>query len=197
MARLPIEERRQQLVDAAIRVMTRDGVNKATTRSISSEAQVSLSVFHYCFESKQELFEAVIQTIVRHTVTPAKASIDPGADLRTTIRSALGAYWSHVQANPEEHLLTYEVTQYCLRHPDFVDVARGQYDHYTRAYVEVFEQLHELLGVDSAWPLPVLANYLASVIDGLTLNWLAQRDGAHAEEVLDAIADQVSGLLQG
>ena len=46
--------------------------------------------------------------------------------------------------------------------------------------------MHELLGVDSAWPLPVLANYMASLIDGLTLNWLAQSDGAHAEEVLDA-----------
>ena len=196
MPRLPVEERRQQLVDAAIRVMTRDGVSKATTRAISSEAEVSLSVFHYCFESKQELLEAVIQTIVRHTVTPAKASIEPGADLRATIRGALGAYWSHVLANPEEHLLTYEVTQYCLRHPDFVEVARAQYEHYTSAYVEVFEQMHELLGVDSAWPLPVLANYLASVIDGLTLNWLAQRDGAHAEEVLDAIAEQFAGLLQ-
>ena len=129
MARLPIEERRQQLVDAAIRVMTRDGVNKATTRAISSEAEVSLSVFHYCFDSKQDLLEAVIETIVQHTVTPAKASIEPGTDLRDTIRRALGAYWTHVEANPEEHLLTYEVTQYCLRHPDFVDVARGQYDH--------------------------------------------------------------------
>jgi len=197
MPRLPVEERRQQLVDAAIRVMTRDGVTKATTRAISSEAEVSLSVFHYCFESKQELLEAVIQTIVRHTVTPAKATIEPGADLQATIRSALGAYWTHVQANPEEHLLTYEVTQYCLRHPDFVDVARAQYDHYTRAYIEVFEQMRELLGAESAWPIPVLANYLASVIDGLTLNWLAQRDGAHADEVLDAIAEQFAGLLEG
>jgi AcrR family transcriptional regulator len=197
MARKPVEERRQQLVDAAIRVMTRDGVTRATTRAISSEAGVSLSVFHYCFDSKQELLEAVIETIVRHTVTPAKATIEPGANLRDTIRNALGAYWAHVQANPGEHLLTYEVTQYCLREPGFVDVARGQYEHYTRAYVEVFEQMHEMLGVDSSWPIPVLANYLASVIDGLTLNWLAQRDGSHAEEVLDAIAEQVAVVLEG
>jgi AcrR family transcriptional regulator len=196
MARKPVEERRQELVDAAIRVMTRDGVTRATTRAISSEAGVSLSVFHYCFESKQELLEAVIQTIVSHTVTPAKATIGPGANLQATIRSALGAYWSHVMANPEEHLLTYEVTAYCLRQPGFVDVARAQYEHYTRAYVEVFEQMRDLLGVESAWPIPVLANYLASVIDGLTLNWLAQRDGAHAEEVLDAIAEQFAELLQ-
>jgi len=56
--------------------------------------------------------------------------------------------------------------------------------------------MHDLLGAESAWPIPVLANYLASVIDGLTLNWLAQRDGAHAEEVLDAIAEQFAALLQ-
>lgn len=197
MARLPVEERRQQLVDAAIRVMTRDGVTKATTRAISSEAQVSLSVFHYCFDSKQELLAAVIDTIVSHTASPAKASIEPGLSLRDTIRSALTAYWEHTVANPEEHLLTYELTQFCMRHPDFRDVARAQYARYVEAYVEVFETLASIAEVKPAWPLEVLANYVTSLIDGLTLNWLAQRDDAHAEEVLDRIADQVSELLGG
>ena len=46
--------------------MTRDGVARATTRSIAADADVSLSVFHYCFTSKQELLEAVIETIMEH-----------------------------------------------------------------------------------------------------------------------------------
>ena len=79
MARMPVEERRQQLVDAAIRVMTRDGVTSATTRAISSEAGLSLSVFHYCFASKQDLLDAVIRQLVETTVDHAEASFTPRA----------------------------------------------------------------------------------------------------------------------
>ncbi|MFB7756763.1 TetR/AcrR family transcriptional regulator, partial [Streptomyces sp. NPDC056121] len=57
MGRMPSAQRRRQLVEAAIRVMARDGVAKTTTRSVVAEAGVSLSVFHYCFDSKQELLE--------------------------------------------------------------------------------------------------------------------------------------------
>ena len=197
MARLPVEERRRQLSEAAIRVMTRDGVARATTRAIASEAEVSLSVFHYCFESKQDLFESVIRQILSHTVRPAKASFEPGGNLRDSIRTALGVYWQHVLANPAEHQLTYELTQYVLREPGPAAVATMQYDAYAAAYVEVFERLHELLGVESAWPVTELATYFASLIDGLTLNWLVLRDDAAAERVLDRMADQVAELLGG
>src|SRR5690349_15397394 len=109
MARMPLAERRQQLVEAAIAVMTRDGVNKATTRAIVAEAGTSLSVFHYCFDSKEALLEAVIKTIVGKTVTLAEATFSPGATMEDTISNAFRAYWSHVTAHPAEHLLTYEV----------------------------------------------------------------------------------------
>ncbi len=196
MSRLPVEQRRQQLVDAAIRVMTRDGVTKATTRAISSEADVSLSVFHYCFESKQDLFLAVIKTIVGHTAIPAAAELVPGESLQATVRQALAAYWSHVVANPEEHLLTYEVTQYVLRRPDLVPVARAQYDAYKQAYVDIFTAARELLGVAPVWPLEELADYMVVAVDGLTLQWLVQRDDASAEAVLDRLAEQVAALLK-
>ena len=79
MARMPLAQRRQQLVDAAIAVLTREGVPKATTRAIVAEADTSLSVFHYCFDSKQELLDAVIKTLVGTDVDLAEASFDAGA----------------------------------------------------------------------------------------------------------------------
>ncbi len=192
MARLPLAERRQQLVDAAIAVMTRDGVNKATTRAIVAEAGTSLSVFHYCFDSKQSLLESVIKTIVGKTVTLAEATFDADAPQSEVIRAAFHAYWDHVTANPAEHLLTYEVTQYCLREPEFEHVAKLQYEHYANAYIALFESV----GLASSWPMPVLARYLAVVFDGLTLDWLARRDDKSAEAVLDAVAEQVNQLLR-
>ena len=59
MDRLPILERRAQLVRAALVVATRDGFEAATVRAIAAEAGVSLGVVHYCFEDKDELLREV------------------------------------------------------------------------------------------------------------------------------------------
>lgn len=191
MSRLPQAERRNQLVEAAIRVMKRDGVDGATTRAIVAEAGTSLSVFHYCFTSKQELLESVIRQLVGTTVDLAEGSIPADASPRDLVRAGLTAYWDHVVADPAHHLLTYELTRYSLRTPGLEEVARHQYEHYANA----FEVVLEALEVQPKIPLQDLAHYLAVVIDGLTLDWLARRDDAGAARMLDLVVDQVAALL--
>ncbi|MFD6185139.1 TetR/AcrR family transcriptional regulator [Streptomyces goshikiensis] len=195
MARMPSAERRRQLTEAAIRAMTRDGVARTTTRSIAAEAGVSLSVFHYCFDSKQALLESVITTIADHSVSLAKEAIRPRATLRETIRAGFQAYWDHVVAHPDEHMLTYELTQYALRQPGFEHLARRQYELYCATYAELIEQLRRGGSFELRVPVPVLARYLAAMTDGLTLNFLVLGDGTAAAAVLDVVTDHVAGLI--
>ncbi|MFE7775249.1 TetR/AcrR family transcriptional regulator [Streptomyces sp. NPDC057445] len=195
MARMPSAERRRQLIEAAIRAMTRDGVSRTTTRSIAAEAGVSLSVFHYCFDSKQALLESVIATITDHYVTLVREAIRPKDTLRETIRAGFQAYWDHVSANPGEHMLTYELTQYALRQPGFEHLARRQYELYSDTYSELIEQLRHSMDLELRVPVPVLARYLAVMTDGLTLNFLVLGSDASAADILDTIADQVVGLV--
>ncbi|MFF9773825.1 TetR/AcrR family transcriptional regulator [Streptomyces sp. NPDC013978] len=196
MARLPSAERRRQLTEAAIRAMTRDGVPRTTTRSIAAEAGVSLSVFHYCFESKQELIESVITTITGHYVTLVREAIRPRDTLRETVRAGFQAYWDHVAAHPGEHMLTYELTQYALREPGFEHLARRQYEMYQDTYAELIEQLRLSMRFELTVPVPVLARYLAAMTDGLTLNFLVLGDDAAWTNILDTITDHVAGLVQ-
>lgn len=196
MARLPSAERRRQLVEAAIRVMTRDGVAKTTTRAVCAEAGVSLSVFHYCFESKQAMIESVVETITEHSVAPVAEGIQPTSDVRAAIRAALYTYWDHVLANPAEHMLTYELTQYALRQPGFEYLARRQYEQYAAANAAMIDQLRARLGFTLTVPDETLVRYLATVIDGLTLNFLVLGDGKGAATVLDAVADHVVALIR-
>lgn len=196
MARLPSAERRRQLTEAAIRAMTRDGVPRTTTRSIAAEAGVSLSVFHYCFESKQELIESVITTITGHYVTLVREALRPRETLRETVRAGFQAYWDHVSAHPGEHMLTYELTQYALREPGFEHLARRQYDMYQETYAELIEQLRTTTRFELTVPVPVLARYLAAMTDGLTLNFLVLGDDTTWTNILDTITDHVAGLVR-
>ncbi len=192
MTKMPVAKRRQQLVDAAIAVMTREGVQKATTRAVMSEAGTSLSVFHYCFRSKQELLDAVIKTLVGTTVKLAEASFQPGASRAEMIRSGLDAYWSHVTAHPAEHLLTYELTQYCLREPGHAHVAREQYDHYAHAFAAVLETI----GSPPGESLEAVGRYCAALLDGLTLDWLVRRDDQSARQLLDRLAQYLDAMVE-
>ncbi|MET9696743.1 TetR family transcriptional regulator [Streptomyces sp. NPDC006529] len=196
MARMPLAERRGQLTRAAIRAMTRDGVSRTTTRSIAAEAGVSLSVFHYCFDSKQALLESVLTTITDHYVAVVQEAIRPRATLRETVRAGLQAYWDHVAARPGEHMLTYELTQYALREPGFEQLARRQYELYCDTYAELLDRLGRQIEFELLVPVPVLARYLAAMTDGLTLHFLVLGDADATAGILDMIADHVAGLTK-
>ena len=196
MARMPSAERRRQLTEAAIRAMTRDGVARTTTRSIAAEAGVSLSVFHYCFDSKQDLIESVITTLTDHSVTMVQEALRPRATLEETVRAGFQAYWDHVRAHPDEHMLTYELTQYALRQPGFEHLARRQYELYGETYADLIEQLRRTMGFRLLVPAEVLARYLAAMTDGLTLNYLVLGDEETWTALIDTVTAHVTGLVQ-
>ncbi|WP_051795384.1 TetR/AcrR family transcriptional regulator [Streptomyces sp. NRRL S-87] len=195
MARMPSAERRRQLTEAAIRAMTRDGVPNTTTRSIAAEAGVSLSVFHYCFESKEALLESVIEAITEHYIAVVRQALRPRGTLRETIRAGFQAYWDHVCTRPGEHMLTYELTQYALRRPGLGHLARRQYEMYSATFRELIEELRAATGFAPRVPVEQLARYLAAMTDGLTLNFLVLGDAAAAADLLDTITDHVVGLV--
>ncbi|MFE0646814.1 TetR/AcrR family transcriptional regulator [Streptomyces sp. NPDC058877] len=195
MTRLSADERREQLVEAAIRVMIRGGVARTTTRAVVNEAGVPLGAFHYCFRSKEELLQSVIERITQRTLSPATARPE-GATPHEVIHATLHAYWDRVRERPAEHLVTYELTQYALREPGLADLARKQYQHYLDLNREHLEALARALGISWAVDLPVLARHGLSVLDGLTLNWLIDRDDAQASAALDEYARYLASVVR-
>ncbi|MFF7776968.1 TetR/AcrR family transcriptional regulator [Streptomyces tanashiensis] len=191
MTRRSADERREQLVEAAIRVMIRDGVARTTTRAVVSEAGLPLGAFHYCFRSKEELLHSVIERITLRSLAPATAPPAGEVSTRELIFRTLHAYWDQVRERPAEHMVTYELTQYALRQPGLADVARRQYQHYLKVYSDHLEAIARRAGFRWTVPLPALARYGLSVMDGLTLNWLIDRDDVQARAALDEYAEHL------
>ncbi|GGV08628.1 putative transcriptional regulator, TetR family protein [Streptomyces litmocidini] len=194
MARHSADERREQLVEAAIRVMVREGVAKATTRAVVAEAGVPLGAFHYCFRSKQELLHGVIERIMLRALDLPRAPAAAGASPHDLIRAALHGYWDRVRERPDEHQLTYELTQYALREPGLADVARRQYQHYLQVNIDHLRSVARLAGIRWTTEVPVLARHGLDLLDGITLHWLIDRDDAQALAALDLYAAHLATL---
>jgi AcrR family transcriptional regulator len=198
VARMSAGDRRELLVEAAIRVMTRDGVAKATTRAIAAEAEMPLGVFHYAFRSKQELMTMVTETIARQSKTEIDAAVlgNQPLELLDLVRAGIRAYFDHVVQHPLEHLVTYELTTNALRDEELLEVAKRQYEYYLEENAALLGALGEVLGMEFTEPLPVVNRYIFSVMDGLALNWLAKGDEEEARAVLELLARTLTTMVR-
>jgi len=196
VARIAVEERRLQLVDATIRVMAEHGVAAATTRRIAAEAGTTLATVHYCFESKQALLREVITTIVNQLTSPARREVPTGVELPILVRAMLEELWDIVESEPKRQQLTYELTQFALREPDLAELARWQYELYYAECRRTLQGLAEATGSSWTVPMEVLSRLLLTAIDGAVLGWLVDGDGDRARAVLLTFGDLLSSLAR-
>ena len=86
--RMPVAERRDQLVEAALTVAASEGITAATVRRVAEQAGVALGVVHYCFDDKDELFIALAARIVDDLTAAGAGALafDDPPDLATALR---------------------------------------------------------------------------------------------------------------
>ena len=174
---------------------------------------MQIGVFHYCFESKEQLIREVMRAINERTNTAvgdALADVEPGAAF---VHAAVQAYWHHIESDPNEHLLTYELTQHALRNlrggpegtdssgdvvtqirqrphdAEGLDAAVSQY----RTYLFTMEALLMMLAdvCQTTWttPVPELARVVLATVEGITLQWLVDGEDECAKQSLSHLAD--------
>lgn len=194
MARMTADERREQLLDAAERLMTREGVAAGTTRAIVAEAGMQPSVFHYCFRSRDEMISELIVRLGGRERKAVWDGVVPSGDLREMLLSAVEAYLGHLSAHPEQELVLFELNHYALRTPSMVDLAVRQYEMYYASAQHVLAMAAEVTG--HRWLLPdaTMARMAISILDGVTTTWLADRDTDQARQVLADLLDHVASL---
>ncbi len=95
MARTPkvVEDRRDQIIDAAMRVFAQKGFARATNKDIAREAGITPGLIYYYFESKEALLKAIIETRspaqLMTTLPPQVLELPPEIFLRMLILRAL------------------------------------------------------------------------------------------------------------
>lgn len=192
MNRLPVAERREQLIQAALAVASRDGIDAATVRAVAAEAGVSLGVVHYCFQDKDELLRAVADAITTQNLAMTEAAIPPDADLATVLELAVEGLWHGIRDNRGSQLLSYELTTTSLRHSELNQVASDQYRG-SRGAVELFlERIEHGAQVSWAVPRSSLARTVVATVDGFALAWLVDGDEEATIEGLHRFAQYLA-----
>ncbi|MCC7128051.1 MAG: TetR family transcriptional regulator [Microbacteriaceae bacterium] len=196
MARLAVADRRKALVQAALRVIERDGVHEATTRAIVAEAGMPLASFHYAFRSRDELIRELIGTVVEGEGEAAAATLEAGRSIRDSVRAGLQAYFDLLVADPNREQAMFELLHYALRNEELRDLPPSQYSTYWRTASSLLSAAETTTNIKWKLPIEQVAQLLVNFISGLTLAWLATRDGAAAARTMDFAADSIATLAE-
>ena len=95
MARTPkvVEDRRDQIIDAAMHVFAQKGFTRATNKDIAREAGITPGLIYYYFESKEDLLKTIIETRspaqLMTTLPPHVFELPPEIFMRMLILRAL------------------------------------------------------------------------------------------------------------
>jgi transcriptional repressor BetI len=85
--------RREQIVQATIRCLAREGYAALTMKKVAREARVSPGILHYYFESKRAILVAALDTVMadldRRMAERVREARDARGRLRAVIRSCL------------------------------------------------------------------------------------------------------------
>jgi AcrR family transcriptional regulator len=96
MARTPkvVEDRREQIIDAAMRVFAQKGFSNATNKDIARAAGITPGLIYYYFESKEALLNAILEARspfkLMKSFPPQTLALPPEQFFPMLIRQILG-----------------------------------------------------------------------------------------------------------
>ena len=165
------EERRQEIADALLRTMSREGYTKSSIAKIAAEAELTPGLIHYHFKTKQEILRDLIGRLVQRQ-TGALSTILHGATTpRERLKRLLDALLQRGETADSEMASAWVViTAEAIRQPEIRE--------------DFQEALDALLGI-----------FVEVIGDGVAQGVFELQDGATADAGAAALVALVHGYL--
>ena len=157
-SRLSANARREQLLDVALVTFARAGYHETSMNDVADAAGVTKPVLYQHFESKRELYQALLDTVGTRMVKAIRTATADVTSGRERTERGFRAYFHWVAANPDAFVLMYGGAS--RQDQEFAQAVRRVTDEAARAIAPLIdgvvddEQLmnlsHALIGVSEA-----------------------------------------------
>jgi len=178
---------REHLLEAAAVVFARNGYHGASLDEVAAAAGFTKGAVYSNFKSKEDLFLALIDRRIETTTAAFSAELDApaesGEDQLPRIQTLIARGFDRDQG-----ALHFEFMAYAVRNPEtrakLAAVARRSRD----ATIRLIEEEHERLGTAPAYPIPVLAQMMLALFDGLASLWFLDPELVDDDLLRDVLA---------
>jgi len=174
------QQKRDKVVDAAYKVMSEKGYEKASIKDIASEAGITPGLIHYYFRNKEEILTDLLLASSRQ-YTQDMQRLQSSVPTEHLAKAALNEPKDRVERQPDWYKLRYELFALGLRNPQISDSVNDLLEN-ARTGIETI--LHKIVG-DAGDEAASVAAIMLACFDGLALQKLLNPefdiDGAYLE----------------
>ena len=190
---LPLEERRERLLDAALSVVADAGASALSLRRVAERAGVAHRVVTYAFGSKQALVEAVLHRASQRALDAVWADDLPLDGFAEAVRLSLHGLARDLRRHESEYRVVSELTASARAHPELRAAAQSEIEASVRAIAQRIERWSDATGRTLSTPTPIVAAALRASVDGLVEWWLSSHDEQALDDVVDVLASAFVG----
>ncbi|KAF0845315.1 TetR/AcrR family transcriptional regulator [Nocardia caishijiensis] len=192
MVYVKASEREDQIVAAAVQVLSDVGVPATTLRAVAAEAGIPLGTLQYVFPTKDKLLRAVITTVIEEISRALRSRLELDRGVEHALREGVTSFWEKlVDSRIGLQIMQYELMTYSLRTEGATDLARLQYERYGAVVTEFCEQAARAADERCAIGFDTLGRLALAQIDGLILQHVADPDADRARHDLNLAVDML------
>jgi AcrR family transcriptional regulator len=191
----PAADRRAQIVDAAARVLGRQGYEATSMKEIADEAGVSSGLLHYYFGTKEDLLAAVVRSIHEELMAEWRATMAGLDDPLEKVAAGTRHCARRVAEKPGHFKAIFDLYALALRNPTIAERVKALVDEFVAEIAQVVRDVTAEMPTPSPIPADDLALALAGAVDGIALlAALRQTESGGAYRALLALELSYAGM---
>ncbi|GAA1163704.1 TetR family transcriptional regulator [Streptomyces hebeiensis] len=189
------QQRRRQLLEAADRVVLRDGPH-ASMNAIAAEAGITKPILYRHFGDKGGLYRALAKRHTDALLAALRAALDAPAERRRRVEATLDTYLAAIEARPQVYRFLMHPAEDSQLPEQGFDVGRHSAPLLRRLGEELATVIRERvdLGPDSEQLARVWGHGIVGMMHGAGDWWLGERPCSR-EQLVRSLADLLWGRL--
>lgn len=191
---LDVDDRRRQLLDAAVEMMVDDGVSALSLRTVAQRAGVAHRVVSYAFGSKAELVSALLQRESELLTRRLWAEPLAPLPLAEAVAAALRTFMAELRRDRVRHERLAELTAMARASAALAGAARAEAEAIRAEIERLVDAWATARGARPTVPTATLVAVVHAAAEGLAAWWLATDDDAHVDDVIDVLTSGLAGL---
>jgi AcrR family transcriptional regulator len=185
-----------QIVQAAIRVLARQGYARTSLLDIAREAGMSKGAVHYHFPTKEALLSVVLKTACDTVQERTRDVFVMGDDPLTSLRKAVDVLWEARATSSDEVMVVTDFMAQSLHDPSLRPLIAEFYRISTDLVESYLAANLPLMGLEAKVPLPMLAKVIVGLLDGLMIQAFFNPETVGPEEITQLFITMTGAFLK-
>lgn len=191
------DDKVQQILEAARRVLAQQGFAGATISQVAAEAGVSRGLLHYYFANKEELLARVVRSNVETSLALVAAMFSSCTTANELAAGLCKALRGMLQSSPEFFMLFFESWALARQSSVVAEELQQLYRQFREAMADGLTELAARGVITPLEPIGGLAAVLTAVVDGLGLQLITEPELIDEPAVWQATEQTLLLMLGG